>query len=319
MMTITVVGEVVKEQLTNKTKEAMAKAVKLNGKTKNMIELLLIGEKSYLEKVPFDNCGCDRFVLYDIGKVKQYNAEDYIKVMEKYYDKYKPDSILFTSGPKGLEVAPRFSYRIKGSCMLDCVDINYDEYFYITKPIYGGNVYAEFKCKHKPLIISLRAGQEVKSYMENNKLEVIYEDYECNNDYSYIKNRKIILNEADNLEKAKTVIVCGRGVEGKEGINIAKELAIKIDAVVAGTKKTIDNGWISVESMIGQTGNIISPDMCIVIGASGATPFVNGIQNSKQIIAINKDKNARIFDFANFGIVEDYKKIIPKLIEEIKI
>ena len=317
-MTITVVGEVVKEQLTKKTEEAISKAVKLKSKTNHMIQLLLIGERGCLEKVPFNACGCDRVVVYDIGKVKQYNAEDYIKVMEKYYDKYKPDIILFTVGTKGLEVAPRLAYRIKGSCMLDCIDINYDENFYITKPIYGGNVYAEFTCKQKPLIISLRAGQEVKSYMKNNTLKVIYEAYECKNEYDYIKNRKITLNKTDNLEKAKTVIVCGRGIEGKDGINIAKELASKIDGVVAGTKKTIDNGWISVESMIGQTGNIISPDMCIVIGASGATPFVNGIQNSKQIIAINKDKNARVFDFADFGIVEDYKKIIPKLIEKIK-
>ena len=316
-MTITVVGEVIKEQLTNKTKEAIAKAVKLKDKTKNRIELLLIGQKSYLEIVLFNNCGCDKVVLYDIGNVKQYNAEDYIKVMGKYYDKYKPDIILFTAGTKGLEVAPRFSYRIKGSCMLDCIDVNYDGRFYITKPIYGGNVYAEFKCKQKPLVISLRSGQEVKSYVENNNLEVIYEEYECNNDYSYIKNRKITLNKMDNLEKAKMVIVCGRGIEGKDGLKITNELASKIDGVVAGTKKTIDNGWIPVESMIGQTGNIISPDMCIVIGASGATPFVNGIQNSKQIIAINKDKNARIFDFADYGIVEDYKKIIPKLIEKI--
>lgn len=317
-MTITVVGEVVKEQLTNKTKEAISKAVKLKSKTKHMIQLLLIGERRCLEKVPFNACGCDSVVVYDIGKVKQYNAEDYIKVMIKHYDKYKPDIILFTAGTKGLEVAPRLAYRIKGSSMLDCIDINYGEYFYITKPIYGGNVYAEFTCKQKPLIISLRAGQEVKSYIKNNTLEVIYEAYECKNEYDYIKNRKITLNKTDNLEKAKMVIVCGRGIEGKDGINIAKELASKIDGVVAGTKKTIDNGWIQVESMIGQTGNIISPDMCIVIGVSGATPFVNGIQNSKQIIAINKDKNARIFDFADFGIVEDYKKIIPKLTEKIK-
>lgn len=316
-MAIGVFGEIVKGKLTKTTLEALTKATSLKKQMNIPIELVLIGEE--LQSIDYEGCGSDVVILYEKSGLNDYTTEEYLEILFVYYEKYKPEIIIFTGGIRGIELAPRLAYKVNSKAIVDCTDILYDnisKQICITKPIYGSNVYGEFIAEY-PVVVALRPHQCSVNIEKKIDALVICENIEEIIETDWIIEKNTIENISDELEAAKIIVVCGRGMGGKEGIQKAEVLANKLGGVVAGTKKAIDNGWLPIDKMIGQTGKIVSPDLCIVIGASGATPFINGIQTSKKIIAINKDKDARIFEYADIGIVDDYDEIISQIVERL--
>jgi len=312
IMAIGVLGEIVKGKLTKTTLEALTKAICLKQQLNIPIELILIGESEEFQSIDYENCGSDSVILYKKSWTKNYIAEESLVILAAYYEKYKPDIMFFTGGISGIELAPRLAYRVNAKAMLDCTDVMYDkaaEEICIIKPIYGSNVYGEFTAEY-PLIIALRPHQCSIKIEKKTNVSVIYENVQESIETDWIRDKNLIETNTNELEDAKILIVCGRGVEGKEGIKKVEVIANDFGGVIGGTKKVIDNGWLPIDKMIGQTGKIVSPEICIVIGASGATPFINGIQTSKKIIAINKDKDARVFEYADFGIIDDYNPIL---------
>ncbi len=278
------------------------------------IELILIGDAEEIQCIDYENCGSDSVIVYKKNWIKELTIEDCLAILVGYYDKYKPEIIIFTGGISGIELAPRLAYRVKAKALIDCTDLMYDKTskeLCITKPIYESNVYGEFIAEY-PLVIALRPHQCSIKIEKKTDVSVIYERVEPLDKTNWIVENKVVEATVNALEDAKILVVCGRGIGGKEGIKKAKVLANVLGGVIGGTKKVIDNGWLPIDSMIGQTGKIVSPELCIVIGASGATPFVNGIIASKKIIAINKDKDARIFEYADVGIIDDYDAILSE-------
>jgi electron transfer flavoprotein alpha subunit len=114
----------------------------------------------------------------------------------------------------------------------------------------------------------------------------------------------------DTLTNAKVVVIIGRGVGSEDNIKLLQCFADKIGGVLAATRPVVNNGWMPVDTLIGMSGKKIKPELCVVIGASGATPLVSGIVGAKHIIAINNDMYAPIFDVCDTGLVEDYKEVI---------
>ena len=121
-----------------------------------------------------------------------------------------------------------------------------------------------------------------------------------------------------NLEDAKFIVAGGRGVGSQEKFRIIEELAEVLDAELGGSRITVELNWLEPDRQIGQTGKTVSPKLYIACGISGAIQHIVGMQNSDIIVAINKDPNAPIFNWAHYGIVGDLHEIIPVLIEEIK-
>ncbi len=319
-MAISVFGEIVKGRLTKTTLEALTKAISLKQQMNMPIELILIGEAEEFESIDYENCGSDSVILYKISRTMGYITEHCLAILFSYYEKYKPEIMIFTGGIRGIELAPRLAYRVNANAMVDCTNIMYDkasEEICITKPIYGSNVYGEFIAEC-PLIIALRTHQCSIKIEKKTDVSVIYESVKELIEADWIIEKNLIETTLNELEDAKILFVCGRGVGGKEGIKKVEVVANKLGGVIGGTKKVIDNGWLPIDKMIGQTGKIVSPEICIVIGASGATPFINGIQTSKKIIAINKDKDARVFEYADFGIIDDYNPILSWIEEILK-
>ncbi|MCM1988327.1 electron transfer flavoprotein subunit alpha/FixB family protein [Oceanirhabdus seepicola] len=317
-MAIGVFGEIVKGKLTKITLEALTKAMCLKQQMNIPIELILIGEEEEFSSIDYENCGSDSVILYKKSPTKDYITEECLATLVTYYEKYKPEIMIFTGGIRGIELAPRLAYRVNSKAMVDCTDIMYykkSDEICITKPIYGSNVYGEFIAEY-PLIIALRPHQYSIKIEKKTDISVINESVQELIETDWIMHKKLVQTTANELEDAKILVVCGRGVGGKQGIKKAEVIASELGGVIGGTKKVIDNGWLPIDKMIGQTGKIVSPELCIVIGASGATPFINGIQTSKKIIAINKDEDARVFEYADIGIIEDYNPILS-LIEEI--
>jgi len=268
--------------------------------------------------------GADKVLVVDDALLKDYQTDSYMAVMDKVVKQVTPRIVLLGQTSTGRDLGPRLAFRLGTAISMDCLDLEIDPDSKIllqTRPVYGGNARAIFTTEKDPQMATIRT--KAMSPLERDdsrKGEVI--EVEAGIDASVIRAKFVEKVKEEvagvKLEDAPVVVTGGRGIGGPDGFKQLEELAGMLKGAVGATRPATDNGWVPTTSQIGLTGKIVAPDVYIAIALSGSSQHMAGCSGSKNIIAINKDSEANIFREAQFGIIGDWKQVLPAFIDKVK-
>ncbi|HOV89170.1 MAG TPA: FAD-binding protein [Syntrophorhabdaceae bacterium] len=270
--------------------------------------------------------GADQVYIIDHPTLKYYRTRPYLDCFVHLINKYHPEILLIGATGLGRDLASAVATALNTGLTADCTKLSIDREKRLleqTRPAFGGNVMATILTEHaRPQMASVRPRVlPVPPFRKDKIGELIRESMEFNEDEIATKILEIIpLNNDDgnDIRAADIIISGGKGMIEKKNFSILEELASLLGGMVGGSRCAVDAGWISHERQVGQTGKTVRPKLYLACGISGAIQHLVGMQNAEHIIAINKDKNAPIFEVAHVGIVGDVFEIVPPLITSLK-
>jgi len=320
---ILVVGEYEEEKLASTGKELLGGARRLADQMKQEVSLLLVGEKASSPARQGIVFGADKVYAAEDPVFAEFNSESYTFLISEVCQKIRPSLCLMGQTDLGRDVAPRVAARLGAGLCMDCVEVKIDSgHFLQTRPVYGGKAMAVMASSPGQIQINtIRAKSMVPLVpQEERKGETINLSVGFNPSLMKTKltNRRRLPAEGIKLEEARVIVAGGGGLGGPEGFEMIKELALLLRGAVGATRVPVDEKWVPLSMEIGQTGKIVSPDLYIAVGISGAAQHITGCLNSKKIVAINKDPDANIFKISDLGLVADYRVALPVLIEKLK-
>jgi electron transfer flavoprotein alpha subunit len=266
--------------------------------------------------------GAERVFVADHPSLEKYQVLPYTRVVSAWIRQKQPEIFLLPATSLGADLAARVAARVHTGLSAHCtqLDINDRGELMQVVPAFGGKVMATILCpKHRPQMATVRPGVFRRSESRKGKGEV--ERIPVEIEAADLKQKVLRVHwekKPDRtVEDAEVVVAGGAGIGNPDDWLWIEKLAGALDAAVGGTRPPLDEGWISEEQMIGQSGKTIRPKLYIGIGISGVVQHVVGIQDAKVIIAVNNDPKAAIFQSADLGAVADFRKIIPLLVEEL--
>jgi len=268
--------------------------------------------------------GADKVYVVDDALLKDYETDSCVTVMEKVARQAMPQIILMGQTNTGRDLAPRLAFRLETAVTLDCVELAIDpdsKLLQMTKPVYGGNARAIFTSDSYPQMATVRVkAMSPLARDDSRKGEVV--SVEAGLDPSAIRSKVLdtVVEEVEGikLEDANIIVTGGRGIGGPEGFKDLEELAKLLKAAIGASRPPCDNGWVPDTMQVGLTGKIVSPELYIAVALSGSSQHLAGCSGSKNIVAVNKDPEANIFKEASYGVVGDWKKVVPAFTEKVK-
>ena len=297
----------------------------LANKLEAEVTALLIGDGISEIAQGLISYGADRVMVAEDPVTKEYRTEVYADIIVEQALIGKPEIVLIGATCSGRDLAPRIAARLRTGCTADCTELDIDEdtgALVATKPYFGRNLMADIVCPfHRPQMVTVRPGvMELKVQDRGRHGEIIPVDISIKQSDTRVKIIETVRSAPEGvpLEEAERVVACGMGVGDMEGFETVRELADLLGAQLGATSLPLDEGWISEDRKIGQTGKTIKPKLYIGCGVSGAIQHSAGMINSECIVAINTNPKAEIFDFADYGIVGDVKEIVPAVIKQLK-
>ena len=316
--------------------ELLGKAKELAADLSTDVTAVLIGSgvKGLVDQLA--EYGADKVIVVDDPELKEYRTEPYAHALASVINEYKPEIVLVGATAIGRDLGPRVSARVATGLTADCTVLEIGDFpinpvpnqeqkhnqLLMTRPAFGGNTIATIACPdNRPQMATVRPGVMQKiDPIAGAKAEVIEYNpgFTPNNKYVEILDVVKELSDTVDIMDAKILVSGGRGVGSAENFKILQDLADVIGGTVSCSRAVVDNGWLPKELQVGQTGKTVRPNVYFAIGISGAIQHTAGMEESDIIIAINKDETAPIFDVADYGIVGDLNKIVPKLTEELK-
>jgi len=315
---VLVMGEVRDGSLRNVSFEAVA-AAKTIAEGGEVVGLLL-GESvaSFAKELIY--YGADRVVTVESDKLNSYTSDGYAQAFLAVYEEEKPEGIVFGHTALGKDLSPKLAAKLHAGLVSDVTALEVaGGNVVFTRPIYSGKAFEKKIVTDGVLFATIRP----------NNIAPLEKDEAREGDVSSmtvdVKDLRTVIKEVVrktaegvDLSEAKVIIAGGRGVKSEEGFKPLKELADVLGGAIGASRGACDAEYCDYSLQIGQTGKVVTPDLYIACGISGAIQHLAGMSNSKIIVAINKDPEANIFKVADYGIVGDLFEVLPLLTEEFK-
>ena len=322
---VLVCGETADGKLAPVTIELLGLGRKLANELGEPLSTLLMGSKAGglgQEAIAY---GADNVYVAEDGLLDHYNSDAYTQIAADLCRQVLPSIMLLGHTDIGLDLAPRLNGRLGGGLAVDCTALSIDpatRLLVSTRPVFGGNAYATMLARSaRPQMATVRA-KTVPPAERNDSRQGQVIPVEGKIDPSALKVKVVerIKEQVDGvkLEDAEVVVSGGRGICSAENFGMLRELANVLSGAVGATRPACDEGWVPARLQVGQSGRVVSPKLYIAVALSGAMAHIAGCLGSKVIVAINKDKDANIFSVARYGIVGDYKEILPALTAKLK-
>jgi electron transfer flavoprotein alpha subunit len=320
---IIVFGEIVNNNLSSVTTEILGGGRKLADELGEELSCVLITNDLGDAAKQAVEYGADKVFTVVNALYKDYLNAPFAIALGKIVSENNPRLVLFGQTSAGRDLAPTMAFALGIGLAVDCLDIklNVDKKFELTRSVYGGNAQATFTSEQVPQLATIRQKAMTPLAPDSSRKGEVVE-VKVDIDASALKTKVLDTVKEEvagiKLEDAGVIIAGGRGIGGDAGFKQLEELASVFKGAVAATRPPCDNGWWPETAQVGLTGKIVSPDVYIAVAISGASQHMAGCSGAKNIIAINKDPEANIFKFARFGIVGDWKQVIPAFTEKVK-
>jgi electron transfer flavoprotein alpha subunit len=315
---VLVLGEVRDGGLRNVSFEAIAAAT-LIAEGGEVVALLVGGQVSGLADQLF-HYGANRVLTVEDEKLKTYTPDGFSQAVTAAIEAEKPEGVVFGHTALGKDLSPKIASKLNSGLISDATDIEIaGENIVFTRPIYSGKAF-EKKIVTDGLIFATIRPNNIAPLVEDTSRsgEVTSLTVEVKDLRTIVKEIVRKTSEGVDLSEAKVIIAGGRGVKSEDGFKPLKELANVLGGAVGASRGACDAEYCDYSLQIGQTGKVVTPDLYIACGISGAIQHLAGMSNSKVIVAINKDPEANIFKVADYGIVGDLFEVVPLLTEEFK-
>lgn len=315
---VLVLGEIRDQSLRNVSFEAIA-AGKIVAEGGEVVGVL-IGEHASDLGIQLIHAGADRVVTVEHEKLKQYSSDGFAQAFMAVAKEENPEGIVIGHTAQGKDLAPRLASKLDSGLVSDAIAIEeVGGNIVFTRPIYSGKAFEKKIVTDGIVFVTIRP----------NNIDPLEVDQSRTGDVSPhsvdIKDLRTVVKEVIrkategvDLSEAKVVIAGGRGVKSAEGFEPLQELADVLGGAIGASRGACDADYCDYSLQIGQTGKVVTPDLYIACGISGAIQHLAGMSNSKVIVAINKDPEANIFKVADYGIVGDLFEVVPLLTKEFK-
>jgi len=304
--------------------EMLGQGRKLADQRKTSLTACVLGQNAEHIAKEAVGYGADRVFWVDDPSLAVYRTQPYARVLVDLVRQYKPEIFLLGASSRGRDLAGSVATELYTGLTADCTGLDIDPQTNLlrqTRPAFGGNIMATIICpnyrpqmstvRHRvfemPTADAKRQGQivSVKPGLDEGQIATHVVDF-------------VTEQGSVNLADARIIVSGGRGVGGPDGFKPVRDLAEVLGGAVGSSRAAVDAGWIPYAHQVGQTGRTVRPDLYIACGISGAVQHLAGMGTAKIIVAINKDPEAPIFSFANYGIVGDLFQILPALTEQFR-
>jgi len=253
-----------------------------------------------------------------VANVGPYMPDTYAAAMKQVVETAQPSIVLLGGSANGRDLAPRLAARINAGVASDVDSLEWkDGKLRARRPVYSGKAFATVDVSGAPAMATTRPNAFPAEESGGGAAEVVEISVSADPKAKLLETKAPEAGEL-SIAEADIIVSGGRGLKEAANFSLIRDLAHALGGAVGASRATVDAGWIDHQHQVGQTGRVVSPNLYIAAGVSGAIQHLAGMSSSKHIVAINKDPEAPIFRVADLGVVGDLFQIVPALTEEVK-
>jgi electron transfer flavoprotein alpha subunit len=316
--TFLVVAEVRGGKLRQVSLEALSAAA-LSAQPGDAVSAVLLGSGVSGLAGELASAGAGKVYVVDHPALEAYEPEAYLAALRRVFETAQPDAVYFGHTATGRDLAPAAAAVLGAGQLSDVTAVERsDGRVVFTRPLYAGKAFEKKTFERGPWVVTVRPNNIRAAEPGGAAGEVVNVDYPAPSLRSVVKDVVKKMSGKIDLTEAKIIVSGGRGVKSADGFKPLEALADVLGGAVGASRGACDAGYCDYALQIGQTGKVVTPEIYIACGISGAIQHLAGMSSSRVIVAINKDPEAPIFKVADYGIVGDLFEVVPLLAEEFR-